>query len=335
VIRKYLDKIAESTAESQEYLHTVVRRLQQLQSEGLFERIHAFEQALDSVVFPSQEILAMVDEVTAVRKLQQLQSEGLFEQIRAFEQALDSVVFPSQEIFAVLDRVQDAYATLLRQVKLPDFEAWARAEREATKILTARGWWPHPEWPVAVLHRVVRLKREGRIRQLDREICESYEANRARPMRRAIGRWMSLPEFGARRGILEDGLWAYRRRKYGLAITQWLPHIEGILRSYAERQGLAQSAWKRLGRDIRGEQPDYMRSFTDAFFDAWASLYNEALPTGRRAPQTSRFPIQRDSILHGVDLRFGRRAHAMRIFLMLDTLHFFLISFERTEMSAA
>lgn len=292
-VQEYLDAIEKSTTESQKYLHTVVR------------------------------------------KLQQMQFDGVFEQIRGFQQALDSVVFPRQAILAVLDQVQDAYATQLRQIRLPDFEAWARTEGEATKILTARGWWPHPKWPVMVLHQVVRLKREGRIRQLDREICESYEANRARPMRQAIGRWMSLPEFGVRRRILEDGLWAHRRKKYGLAVTHWLPQIEGILRNFAERQGFAQSAWKRVGRDIREEQPDYMRSFTDAFFDAWASLYHDALPTGRRAPQRRPFPIQRDSILHGVDLGFGRRAYAMRMFLMLDTLHFFLSSFERAETRAA
>lgn len=270
-----------------------------------------------------------------VRKLQQMQFAGAFEQIRAFQRAINSVVFPKAEIFAAVIQAQEVYEKLLRQVRFPDFERWARAEREATTILTARGWWPHPEWPVMVLHQVVRLEREGRIRQLDREICESYEANRARPMRQAIGRWTSLPEFGVRRRILEDGLWAYRRKKYGLAVTHWLPQIEGILRNFAERQGFAQSAWKRVGRDIREEQPDYMRSFTDAFFDAWASLYHEALPTGRRAAKKRRFPIQRDSILHGVDLKFGRRANAMRTFLMLDTLHFYISELESAEMSAA
>jgi hypothetical protein len=272
---------------------------------------------------------------TVVRNLQQMQSAGVFGQIRALYRALDSIALPSQEIAKAVTHVQDAYARLLRQIKLPDFEAWARAEREATKILSERGWWPHPEWPVAVVYQVIRLKREGRIRQLDRTICASYEANRARPMRQAIRRWVSLPEFRARRRILEDGLWAYRRKKYGLAVTHWLPQIEGILRGFAERQGFAQGSWKQIGRNIRAQQPDYAMSFTQAFFDALASLYHDSLPIGRRAPKRARFPVQRDSILHGVDLRFGRRAHAMRVFLMLGTLHFFISSYERAETGAA
>jgi hypothetical protein len=189
--------------------------------------------------------------------------------------------------------------------------------------------------PLSSAREVVRVKRDGRIRQLDRVICESYEASSARPMRQAIGRWMGLPEFRVRRRILEDGLWAYRRKKYGLAVTHWLPQIEGILRSFAERQGLAHSAWKRTGRDMAGEQPDYATSLTQPFFDALTSLYDDSLPAGRRAPKRPRFPIQRDSVLHGVDLRFGRRAHAMRVFLMLDTLHFFITSYERADKGAA
>jgi hypothetical protein len=47
------------------------------------------------------------------------------------------------------------------------------------------------------------------------------------------------------------------------------------------------------------------------------------------------FPVRRHSILHGTSLRFGRRAYAMRIFLMLDALHYFISEFERADRRAA
>ncbi len=269
------------------------------------------------------------------RMLQQMETTGVFAKIRVLAQQLNSIVFPSREVLAAVTKAADMYAALLQQIRLPDFEGWAKTEREATAILTARGWWPHPDWPVNLLHEVIRLKRERRTRQLDKLICRCYEVYRARPMRRAIERWMSLPEFKVRRRIFGDGLWAYRRGKYGLAVSHWLPQVEGVLRSFADRQNLAQGSWKRLGHEIVGEHPDYMQSFTQGFLTALRSLYDSSLPHGQHPPRKSGFPVQRDAVLHGVDLNFARRAHAMRIFLMLDTLHYFISSYEEEEREAA
>lgn len=269
------------------------------------------------------------------RILQRMGTTGVFAKMRVLGEQLNSIVFPTREYLAAVVKAADMYARLFQQIKLPDFERWARAEKEATEILVARGWWPHPNWPVSAVHGIIRLKREGRIRQLDRLICESYEFNRARPMRQAIDRWMSVPEFRGRKKLFRDGLWAYRKGKYGLALTHWLPQVEGVLRGLAERQGLAQGGWKRAGGDTIQKQPDYASSFSEAFLGALLSVYENSLPVGRRPPVSAAFPVQRDAILHGVDLGFGRRAHAMRVFLLLDTLHYFIDQLERQEKSAA
>jgi hypothetical protein len=269
------------------------------------------------------------------RVLQRMGTTGVFAKMRVVAQQLNSIVLPPTDAIAAIVKAADIYTRLFQQIRLPDFERWARAEREATEILVTRGWWPHPNWPVSAVHEVIRLKREGRIRQLDRLICESYELNRARPMRQAIDRWIDVPEFHARRRLFEDGLWAYRKGKCGLALTHWLPQVEGVLRGFAERQGFAQSGWKRAGRDIIQRQPDYASSFREACLGALLSVYDDSLPVGRHPAGLGAFPVQRDAILHGVDLRFGRRAHAMRVFLLLDTLHYFIDQLERQEKSAA
>ena len=269
------------------------------------------------------------------RHLARVQSSGAFDQVRAAQRILNSIAVPPPQVVEAMIRAQRVFASVLQQIKFPDFDGWIRTEREATAILTARGWWPHPEWPVGVLDTVLQLKREGRIRQLDSLICASYEANRCRPMRHALDRWMSVPEFKARRRIFSDGLWAHRRRKYGLAVTHWLPQVEGILRALAERQGLTQGGWKRAGRGLTQAQPDYMDSFMQAFFDAWHSMYADSLPRGRTLPKRPAFPVQRDAILHGIDLKFGRRAYAMRVFLMLDTLQYLIAGYEKAGTKAA
>ena len=113
------------------------------------------------------------------RVLQRMGTTGVFAKMRVVAQQLNSIVLPPTDAIAAIVKAADLYAPLFQQIRLPDFERWARAEREATEILVARGWWPHPNWPVSAVHEVIRLKREGRIRQLDRLICESYELNRA------------------------------------------------------------------------------------------------------------------------------------------------------------
>jgi hypothetical protein len=188
---------------------------------------------------------------------------------------------------------------------------------------------------MGTVHEVLALMRAGKVRGLDRLICDSYEFNRARPMRLAVDRWASVPEFQTRRKLFKDGLWAYRKGKYGLALTHWLPQVEGVLRGLAERRGLAQGGWKQAGRATLRQQSGYESSFAETFLRALFSVYENSLPVGHRLPAASTFPVRRDAILHGIDVRFGRRAYAMRVFLMLDTLHYFIDQAERQERAAA
>jgi hypothetical protein len=215
--------------------------------------------------------------------------------------------------------MQKIYGDLF-QVLGPRFEEWLRAQEEAAAILVERGWWPHPLWPGQAMYDVLSLKREKQLRRLDRLICDAYEVKRFKPMREAIRRWMNTPEFRERRRILADGLWAYRKRKYALAVCGWLPQVEGVLRAITERNGWGSESWKRTVNAITDEE---------SFVMAFRSLFGDSSLTERR------FPLRRNAILHGTYLRFGRQAHALRIFLMLDALHYFISEFERREERAA
>lgn len=291
-----------------------------------------FQRALQQV-----QASGILDQIRAVEgMIHQMKSAGVFDQIRAAQQALNSMAVPTQQLAKSLIEAERLFARLLGHIQLSDFQEWLSAEEgDAIEVLTSRGWWPHPEWPFRSLRTFSDLKREGQIGQLDNLICASYEANRARPMRQAVDRWMKLPEFKARRRIFQDSLWAYRKGRYGLAVSHLLPQIEGVLRGFAERLGFAQSAWKKVGRDISENQPNYTDSFTEAFLNAWGSLYDSSLPQGQRASRKRRFPVRRHAILHGVDVKFARRAYAMRLFLMLDTMHYLITNYETAERSGA
>ncbi len=272
---------------------------------------------LDSKLFNS----GLYDEILTVQKQWiQLEKEmqGPFEALKAASMQFESLI-----------------TAFFRQNPLPDFSEWAKTTGEGIAILRNRGWWPYPDWPASIFRTIVDMKRDGRIRSLDRMICDSYEADRASLMREAIVRWEKTPEFKERMRILKDGLWAYRKKKYGLSITSWLPQIEGVMRSFASRQGLAQGAWKRSRTQLEDAQPDHLEPFTEAFFEAFNELYDSSLPVGKQSPRKTTFPIQRDSILHGVSLKYAGRANALRIFLMLDSIHYLIQHYDEAAQEAA
>lgn len=214
--------------------------------------------------------------------------------------------------------IQQWYRDLGRA--LAPFNEWLQAQQEAMAVLVDRGWWPHPHWSAGLMIQVLRLKREKRLRSLDRMICEAYEYNRFRAMRQALRRWSTVPEFKERAGILEDGMWAYSRGRYRLAISAWLPQVEGILRGVTDRHGWSSAGWKRTISDLTNE-----RSFITAFL---------ALFDSGRGPVKGRGP-RRHAIAHGRAIRFGRRVYALRIFLILDALHYFIHEFETRESRVA
>ncbi len=226
---------------------------------------------------------------------------------------------PLQRAAEAVLQVQAWYRDLADKLG-PALREWLRTNEEATAVLVEHGWWPHPHWPITVLREVLRLKQTRRLRSLDKMICDAYEANRRKPMREAVDRWMSLPEFRQRRRIIEDGLWAYAHRRYALALSAWLPHVEGVLRDLTDRRGWRPASWKRTIHEVVDEQ---------TFVRVCLALFEDSTPQGRA------FPVRRDPILHGTFLNFGRRAFALRVFLILDALHYFIHEFETTEPQAA
>ena len=265
--------------------------------------------------------------------VRQMESQGVFAQIQAATREYANMVDTAQKLSLVLESATRTFTQILSGIKLPDFDEWRQVEGEAIEILTQRGWWPLPHWPLRLLRSVVQLKKDGHLRRLDSFICDAYEVDRGKPLRRALESWGDLPEFKIRRKIFEDGLWAYRKKKYGLAVNAWLPQVEGVLRELAARQGFGPQSWKRSATDLKASQPDYMEAFTDAFFGAFHSLYHTS--PGNRAPERANFPFNRHAILHGAALDFSRRAYALRIFLMLDTLHYLIVKAEKSGQTAA
>lgn len=142
---------------------------------------------------------------------------------------------------------------------LPAFETWRRHYAEGIAILISKGWWPHPDWPVSLFSEVVALKRKGKLRQLDKLICDAYAANRFQPMSSSVKEWLPMPEFHEHRRQINAGFKAYKRDDYVSAVYDWLPSIEPIWLSLASELGLNNVDKDKFAdayHDARNGQPE-------------------------------------------------------------------------------
>ena len=205
----------------------------------------------------------------------------------------------------------------------PGFRQWLDDFHEAIQLLNDRGWLVHPDSDLGMIRGVLSLKREKRLRQLDRFICEQYEGVRYSQMKKLMADWNEIPEFHSRRKILNAGFRAYKTRNYTAAVYTWLPHVEGVLTDYAIRCGYGRGAWKRFPEEYRASADDVRATVTEDFFGFFHSMYKADKLTWK--PTRGDFPLRRDPILHGAELQVPvTRANAMRTFLMLEMLHYLI-----------
>ena len=231
----------------------------------------------------------------------------------------------SPDLLATIDRINQAFAALkpfedlvAAASRTADFQRWMEEHKEGIAILSAHGWWPHPNWPLRIIHNVVKLKRERRLGRLDRFICDTYDKDNFLLIKKAVRAWNVLPEYKERSRIFRAGLDAYMRRDYISAVSVWLPQVEGVLRARKERDGDSADSWKGTIETLGLETDSMIVGDFSRFFLA---LYESA----RETPPKKDLPIRRHAIFHGIDLTFGRPANAMRVFLTLDTVHYILL----------
>ena len=141
---------------------------------------------------------------------------------------------------------------------------------------------------MANIYNVVKLKREKRLGQLDRLICDTYAEDNFLLMREAVQAWGVLPEYEERRRIFRAGLDAYMRGDYISAVSVWLLQVEGVSLARVKRDGISMKKWKSTIETLAQETDlgDFSRSFS--------TLYGSAT----EKPPKEDLPIRRNLILH-------------------------------------
>jgi hypothetical protein len=192
------------------------------------------------------------------------------------------------------------------------------------KELSARGWWLAPTWPVGLLTQLGRgiTERHGR-RVIDEILLTHYRYGNWARLSEALRRWTE-PEFDARQKTFREALAHHRKRRFRVAIVMLTPHIEGVVKEFLITEGLLTPEQarrratpglveKHLARTPRqASHPGFVQRLERMYIE-----FTWGVPSTGRA-------VARHSILHGATTAPNSEIESLQLFLMLDTLHYFL-----------
>ena len=200
-------------------------------------------------------------------------------------------------------------------------ETWLNERIVAT--LKHYHWWYVPSMPRNLVMEVCDLADTGNGRSVHAHICNYYKENDYKALCDLVSKWYTVPYFAKRRKIIDSALHAHIRRDYVSSIPTLLPQIEGIAQDFLRDLGLYNKLvnWNVVVEVVGGVPSPPRVVLVESFADA----LNEIFFSGFSPSQESFAAlINRNTILHGRNTRYGLPANSLRCFLMLETQFYYL-----------
>lgn len=204
----------------------------------------------------------------------------------------------------------------------------------AARELTERGWWLVPTWSADEVGELI-AERERRKCAMGPVLTTRYQKQKCLLLGRMVRAW-TLPEFaaGGRKGLFEETLAQHRHGKYQAVILSLEPQIEGILKDFLLEEGICTE------RDFKKTPtPELFKKHVSAprepsiggFAHQLELMYSHFTWVG---PATGR-KLRRHPHLHGREVPRNSSQDALRMWLMLETLHFHLARVRRMRREGA
>jgi hypothetical protein len=259
---------------------------------------------------------------------------------RAISSSLDPLMKTIRTVIAPqLEQMAKSYQSVMERLRLeiqqgPFHERILSASKAVSNPIQQAGFWLPPSAPFGLLFALEGLLSESQpsVQEVRRVIVEQSRRGDYRLLRKMVNSWESNRYFIRRVTIVRDALDAHIDGKYTLTIPTLLPIAEGVLR------GMTGDPTSGVGRLLREtiEQHSGSRAFLrELFVDAvLASVtYHKMFERvgDRFTPQA--FPgwlkehnldatqtLQRNAILHGVQVDYASEENSLRAFFLLDTL---------------
>lgn len=189
--------------------------------------------------------------------------------------------------------------------------------------LAKRGWWLVPTWSSRFILGVL-AERERRKCPVGTLLTQRYRAHSCRELARVVRGW-TLREFrrDRRSSLFQRTLKQHRRREFQGVILSLVPQIEGILKDFLLAEGLCTEADFKgattpelFTRHVSAARGPTVGGFAQQLELTYSHFQWIAPASGRR--------LRRHPQAHGREVPRNSEQQALRVWLMLETLHFHL-----------
>lgn len=185
------------------------------------------------------------------------------------------------------------------------------------------GWWAIPTLPTSLRATALECYRETGERGLSKTLLRYYRTNGCAELKATIESWMDQPGFLLRQKIVRQALGAHVRGQYFLTVPVLFAQVESLcleaiawIPKLKNKNRLRKEHVERLCEVLYAASNVSPRGFmeqTAATFDGGELRRREAT-----------IGVFRDEVLHGQCLDYGTQLNSLKLFLMLDTLHYLL-----------
>ena len=218
------------------------------------------------------------------------------------------------------------------------------AETRAVKVLQKYKWFITPSFPISFIFGVIKLDQaKGRHdKAVNKLFIEYYEAEDWQNLEMMVSGWKENPLLKNRQKILMDCVQAMKMAsKTGINVANvvlptLITQIDGILTDYLNSKGLQWDSdyddWvdtktgkvRKVGRktQFKNAKPKVLTTpLDDLANDIFLNILFQRSQKGK--PLATPFNFNRHKIIHGENVKYGRKDYLIRAFMVLDLLTYF------------
>ena len=236
----------------------------------------------------------------------------------------------------IFDKFSEYWAEFQRRYKV--------AEQKAVKLLQKYKWFITPSFPITFIFEVMKLDtKNGRHdKAVNRMFIEYFEAEDWRNLRIMVNGWKTNSLLKKRHKILTDCVNTVRvASKKGIneanpVLPTLIVQIDGALTDYLNSKGLQWDSdyddridartgkVRKVGRksQFKNVKPKILTtSLDDLANDIFLNILFQKSQKGK--PLATPFNFNRHKIIHGENVKYGRKDYLVRAFMVLDLLSHF------------
>jgi len=216
------------------------------------------------------------------------------------------------------------------------------AEQRAVKVLKKYKWFITPSFPITFMFEVMELdKKKGRHdKAVNRLFIDYFEANDWQNLEMMVNGWKTNLLLKKRHRILADSLVTLKAagkkgiNEANVILPTLITQIDGALTDYLNSKGLqwesdyddrvVEGKVKKVGRksQFKNAKPKVLTTpLDDLANDIFLNILFQRSQRGKPLPTP--FNFNRHKIIHGENVRYGRKDYLIRAFMILDLLAHF------------